>query len=185
MFIRNWHRMDSAPQLLQAHAEPTLNRSIARQTLHHGPRKISVKQRATGHRPRGLRSCNRSVVAPRGRFRRYAMPHPRLLIVSLSTVLLSACVVAPYPRHVVYAEPVGYDSVVVEVAPPPPYVEVIPVMPYAGAFWVGGYWGWNAGRHQWVPGRWDRARPGYNWRPHAWVQQGGRWHMHAGGWARF
>ena len=113
------------------------------------------------------------------------MLHPKLLIVSLSAILLSACVVAPYPRNVVYAEPRGYDSVVVvDAAPPPLYVEVTPVMPYAGAFWIGGYWGWNAGRHQWVPGRWDRARPGYNWRPHAWVQQGGRWHLHAGGWAR-
>ena len=114
------------------------------------------------------------------------MPHPKLLVVSLSAILLSACVVAPYPRQVVYAEPGGYGSVVVvDAAPPPPYVEVIPVMPYVGAFWIGGYWGWNAGRHQWVPGRWDRARAGYSWRPNAWVQQGGRWHQHAGGWSRY
>ena len=127
------------------------------------------------------------------------MPRSRLLIASLSSaLLLSACVVAPYyPRRAVYSEPVPvgggyagggggvYDSdVIVDVAPPAPYVEVVPVIPFAGAIWIGGYWGWNGGRHQWVPGRWDRGRPGYNWRPHAWVQQGGRWHLHGGGWAR-
>jgi hypothetical protein len=47
------------------------------------------------------------------------MPRIKLLVVSLSAVmLLSACVVAPYPRRVVYTEPVPVDSqVVVDVAP--------------------------------------------------------------------
>ena len=122
------------------------------------------------------------------------MLRPRLLLVSssaalLSAVSLTACVVAPYPRRVVYNEPVAigaYDqqTVVVDVAPPAPYVEVVPVIPYPGAIWIGGYWGWNGGSHHWQPGRWDRGRPGYNWRPHAWVNQGGRWHLHGGGWVR-
>jgi hypothetical protein len=115
------------------------------------------------------------------------MPRIKLLLVSMSAVmLLSACVVAPYPRRVVYTEPVPVDSqVVVDVAPPAPYVEVVPAIPYPGAIWIGGYWGWYGGRHQWYPGRWDRGRPGYQYRPHAWVNQGGRWHLHGGGWARF
>ena len=123
----------------------------------------------------------------------------RLLIVPLSAVLLSACVVAPYPaRRVVYAQPVpaysqpGYsqpvpvdgDYVVVDMAPPAPYVEVVPLIPFAGAFWIGGYWGWNGGRHHWVAGRWEQPRPGYGWRPQVWAQQGGRWHLHSGGWVR-
>ncbi len=123
----------------------------------------------------------------------------RLLIVPLAAALLSACVVAPYPAHrVVYSQPVpaysqpGYAQpvpvdgaeIVVDVAPPAPYVEVVPVIPFAGAIWIGGYWGWYGGRHQWVPGRWDQPRPGYGWRPHAWVQQGGRWYLHGGGWVR-
>ena len=125
------------------------------------------------------------------------MLNPRLLIASLSaTMLLSACVVAPYPRRVVYTEPVpaggpvppvGYEQqpdVVVDLAPPAPYVEVVPAIPFAGAIWVGGYWGWYGTRHQWVPGRWERPRAGYAWRPHAWVQIGGRWHLRGGGWVR-
>jgi hypothetical protein len=115
------------------------------------------------------------------------MPRIKLLVVSMSAVmLLSACVVAPYPRRVVYGEPVPVDSqVVVDVAPPAPYVEVVPAIPFPGAIWIGGYWGWYGGRHQWMPGRWDHPRPGYQYRPHAWVNQGGRWHLHGGGWARF
>jgi hypothetical protein len=122
------------------------------------------------------------------------MLQARLLVLSLASVasaaLLSACVVAPYPQRVVYAQPIPAVSdtepggVVVDVPPPAPYVEVVPPVPFAGAIWLGGYWGWNGGRHAWVPGRWDHPRPGYGWRPHAWVQQGGRWHLHQGGWER-
>lgn len=123
-----------------------------------------------------------------------------LLIVPLAAAsLLSACVVAPYPaRRVVYAQPaptyaqpvpaysqpVEDDEVVVDVAPPAPYVEVVPAIPFAGAIWIGGYWGWSGGRHHWVPGRWEGPRSGYGWRPHAWVQQGGHWHLRGGGWVR-
>jgi hypothetical protein len=114
---------------------------------------------------------------------------------ALSALTLSACVVAPYPQRVVYSQPVpagqaaggqysdGVEAVV-DVAPPAPYVEVVPAIPFAGAIWIGGYWGWQGGRHTWVPGRWDHPRPGYAWRPHAWVQQGGRWQLHSGGWVR-
>jgi len=120
------------------------------------------------------------------------MLHPRLLIAApLCALLLSACVVSPYPQRVVYSQPVPAgqytteESVVVDVPPPAPYVEVVPAVPFSGAVWIGGYWGWQGGRHHWVPGRWEHPRPGYQWRPHAWVNQGGRWHLHGGGWARF
>ena len=126
---------------------------------------------------------------------------PRLLIVPLAAAsLLSACVVAPYPaRRVVYTQPAPVYSqpvpeyaqgvpddggVVVDIAPPAPYVEVVPAIPFPGAVWIGGYWGWSSGRHHWVPGRWDRPRPGYAWRPYGWAPQGGRWHLHGGGWVR-
>ena len=114
-------------------------------------------------------------------------------VAGVSAAALSACVVAPYPQRV-YTQPVpvaaapapGYEGdVIVDVAPPPPQVEVVPAIPYAGAIWIGGYWGWRGGRHYWVPGRWEAPRPGYQYRPHAWVQQGGHWHLRAGGWVRF
>ncbi|HEY4068607.1 MAG TPA: hypothetical protein VGM74_17015 [Burkholderiaceae bacterium] len=113
---------------------------------------------------------------------------------------------APYPpQRVVYAQPVpaplpapvqyqsdvqpvpSYEAeapLVVDVAPPPPMVEVVPALPFAGALWIGGYWGWSGGRHQWIGGHYERPRPGYAWRPHAWVNVGGRWHSQGGGWVR-
>ena len=115
------------------------------------------------------------------------MLQPRLSIVSLSVVVLSACVVAPYPYQAAYysgAGPAGSVVVVADTPPPAPYVEVVPAIPYAGAVWLGGYWGWNGGRHQWVPGRWEQPRPGYSWRPYAWTQHGGPWQLNAGGWVR-
>jgi hypothetical protein len=104
--------------------------------------------------------------------------------VVVSTLALSACVVAPYPRQSAYYPEGSGSGVVVDVAPPAPYVEVVPAVPFAGAVWIGGYWGWSGGRHSWVPGRWDRPRSGYGWTPHRWEQRGGRWHLHEGGWSR-
>ncbi len=108
------------------------------------------------------------------------MPKLKVVLVALSALATSACVVAPYPRYAV-AEP-AYEGPAVYVAPPAPYVEVIPVIPFPGAIWIGGYWGWSGGRHQWVPGRWDRPRVGYAWRPHAWLHIGGQWRLRGGGW---
>ena len=116
------------------------------------------------------------------------LPRPRfLLIAPIAALLLSACVVAPYPRYGGYSQPVPADGgVIVDVPPPAPYVEVVPAIPFAGAVWLRGYWGWHGGshRHHWVPGRWDRPRPGHQWRPHTWVPRGERWHSQGGGWYR-
>ena len=96
-----------------------------------------------------------------------------------AALALSACVVAPYPRY-------AYDDdvAVATVAPPPVYAEVRPVVPFGGAVWIDGHWGWSGGRHVWVGGRWDRPRPGYVYAPHRWVQGGGQWHLRGGGWVR-
>jgi hypothetical protein len=68
--------------------------------------------------------------------------------------------------------------------PPEPVVEVIPPIPFPGAVWLGGYWGyggrgwgWNRGywerppRHGavWAPGYWHHTGPrGWGWRPGHW-----------------
>lgn len=131
----------------------------------------------------------------------------RAAVILLCVASLSACVVAPYRGYgggggyygggggggVRYGQPVppvnpvgSYDQpvVIVDVPPPAPYVEVIPVLPFIGALWIAGYWGWQSGRHYWVPGRYERARPGYGWNAHSWVPQGGRWQLQGGGWYR-
>lgn len=113
-----------------------------------------------------------------------------LVVLAAATAVLSGCVVAPYPRRaVVYAPPPAYENsppeVYVDIPPPAPYVEVIPVLPFAGAVWIGGYWGWRSGRHHWVPGRYEAPRPGYGWSPHRWhhAPRGG-WYLRGGGWVR-
>ena len=124
------------------------------------------------------------------------MARPRIMVLTLlAAATLSACVVAPYypqrggydSQRGGYAEP-AYNSgpplAVVDAPPPTPYAEVIPVIPFVGALWIGGYWGWGGGRHNWVPGYWERPRPGYVWRPHRWEPISGRWQLHGGAWAR-
>ena len=105
-----------------------------------------------------------------------------LLLAVAASALLSACIVVPAHHGGGYYA--GGPTVVVDAPPPAPYAEVVPVVPYPGAVWISGYWGWSGGRHQWVPGYYERPRPGYRYEPHRWESQGGRWHLHAGGWIR-
>jgi hypothetical protein len=110
------------------------------------------------------------------------MPIRTIALAAFCSAALSACVVAPVGPPYGYA-PAG-DVVVTDVAPPAPYYEPVPVVPFAGAVWINGYWGWSGGRHVWVGGRYEHARPGYSWQPHRWVYQDRRWHLHEGHWAR-
>ena len=106
----------------------------------------------------------------------------RLAVAAAFIGALSACVVAPVGRPYAYA-PAG-EFIVADVAPPAPYVEVVPVAPYAGAVWLNGYWGWRGGRHQWVGGHYEQPRAGYAWAPHRWVQHDNRWHLEGGVWLK-
>jgi len=72
----------------------------------------------------------------------------------------------------------------IQVAPPPPRVEVVPP-PRVGYVWAPGYWRWNGRRHVWIQGSWVRERRGWHWEPDAWVQgPNGRWHLSRGHWVR-
>ncbi len=92
-----------------------------------------------------------------------------LFAAAFCTAALAACVVAPVPPYGAPAAPYGYASdgeIVAAVAPPAPYVETVPAAPFVGAVWIGGYWGYHGGRHEWVPGRYEAPRPGYRYEPH-------------------
>lgn len=112
---------------------------------------------------------------------------------------LGGCVVAPVGyRHrggggggVGHGDPgSGYpqgavEGPVVEIAPPPPQYEVIPVAPVAGWIWIGGHWSWQASRHVWIGGRWAAPLPGHVWVGPRWVQVHPRgWRYHGGYWRR-
>ncbi len=97
---------------------------------------------------------------------------------------LSGCIVAPPRPYYAAPAPVVYAAPVVQVAPPPPQVEVVGVPPVAGYIWIGGYWNWVGGRHVWVGGRWEAPRPGYRWVPHRWERVGNGYQLREGHWER-
>ena len=73
--------------------------------------------------------------------------------------------------------------VVIDVAPPPARVEVVPA-PRAGYVWAPGYWRWDHGHHVWVKGYWVRERHGHHWVAHRWEEHDKRWRFEVGHWDR-
>lgn len=71
----------------------------------------------------------------------------------------------------------------IDVAPPPPRVEVVPA-PRAGYVWAPGYWDYNGHKHVWAKGHWVREHHGHHWVEDRWVQNGDRWHRERGHWDR-
>jgi hypothetical protein len=74
----------------------------------------------------------------------------------------------------------------VPVEPPPPRVEVVPVVPMErreAEFWQPGYWRWNGHAHEWVEGRYvARPRAGATWVPGRWERRGPGWVYVEGRW---
>lgn len=94
---------------------------------------------------------------------------------AIATAALTALLSAP--AHAQRA------SIVVQIAPPVPQVEVVPVVP-RGKVWVPGYWQWNGSQHVWVRGQVSTHRSGYVWAPARWVEKNGRWEFREGIWVR-
>jgi hypothetical protein len=73
----------------------------------------------------------------------------------------------------------------INVAPPAPQVEVVPVTPSPRHVWIPGHWQWRPPirRHVWVPGHFA-VRPAINrvWIPAQWVNEGGFWVFRPGRW---
>lgn len=99
------------------------------------------------------------------------------------TLALGGCVVSPlYPRYDRYS---SEEGPVVNTAPPPSQYEAMPAAPGPGYVWIGGYWGWNLGRHVWIGGRWMLPpAAGHAWVPGYWGRHGGGWRYHGGYWRR-
>jgi hypothetical protein len=72
----------------------------------------------------------------------------------------------------------GY--VYVQVGPPAPIVETVPVSPGPGYVWVGGYYRWNGDRYVWVHGRY--VRHAGHWCGGHWRHEHRGWYWVAGGW---
>lgn len=94
---------------------------------------------------------------------------------------LSGCVIAPLPPSGPYR---SEEGPVIDNPPPPPQYEPVPVAPAVGYVWIGGYWGWRAGRHVWIGGRWALPPAGHVWVPGYWGRYGPGWRWNGGYWGR-
>ena len=75
-------------------------------------------------------------------------------------------------------------EVVVQRAPPPETVEVVPSTPSAEVVWIKGHWHWNGSDWTWVRGRYETRRVGYRWVPAHYEQRGPNWVYVRGHWGR-
>ena len=93
----------------------------------------------------------------------------------LSLAFLTSCALAA-PAH-------AQLNLSINLAPPAPQYEVVPVM-QPGYVWAPGYWGWSGERHVWVHGRPIAQREGYRWAPDRWDQRDQGYYRTAGHWER-
>lgn len=92
----------------------------------------------------------------------------------LLAVLLSAGAALPALAQI---------SININVAPPQPQYEAVPVLAPTQA-WAPGYWAWTGERHVWVAGRPMMKRDGYRWAPDRWEQNGNGYQRQPGYWVR-
>ncbi len=94
-------------------------------------------------------------------------------------VAAAAMFAAPSIAHAQYVVP----EVRVNIAPPPPRVEVRTVQPSANHMWIAGHWAWRYGRHEWISGHWaEPPNAGMVWEPAHWRAVGGQWSFIEGHW---
>lgn len=106
----------------------------------------------------------------------------RLAAASAFALALGGCVIAPLgPYRSPYASEAGP---VVDIPPPQAQYEAVPAAPGPGYAWIGGYWGWNLGRHAWIGGRWALPPGGHAWVPGYWGRHDRGWRWHGGYWGR-
>lgn len=104
--------------------------------------------------------------------------------------LLAGCYVvpigAPHGRGPGGGRGGGHDDggAWVQVPPPAPRYEPIPVAPGPGYLWIGGYWSWQVNRHVWIGGRWALPPAGHVWVPHRWDRGRRGWSERPGHWGR-
>lgn len=92
----------------------------------------------------------------------------------LSLVLAASAFAAPAYAQV---------SVNINLAPPAPQYEAVPVLS-PGYVWAPGYWGWNGDRHIWIRGRSIVQRDGFRWQPDRWEQRDRGYFRTGGHWQR-
>ena len=98
-----------------------------------------------------------------------------LLVVGVLTMAMIGCLA--------YVPPPPPDAVYAPGPPPAPVVETVPVIPFPGAVWIGGYWGWGPAGYYWNRGYYGRPpHPGGTWVPGGWHHHSRGYYYHPGRW---
>jgi hypothetical protein len=94
------------------------------------------------------------------------------------TLLALACSAAPLAVQagIDIGINLGGPEVVIQGRPPQERIEVIPLSPGPGYFWIRGHWAWRHEHWEWISGRYERpAQPGGVWIAGQWVARGNGW----------
>ena len=96
-------------------------------------------------------------------------------------VMMALVGAAPMAQAQVFR--VSVPEVRVNLAPPPPRVEVQMARPSPNHTWIAGHWAWSNNAHVWLSGHWMLApNQGMVWEAARWTQQGGGWVFVEGHW---
>jgi hypothetical protein len=78
-----------------------------------------------------------------------------------------------------------YGGAYVQIGPPAPIYEAVPVSPGPAYYWQSGYWSWNGYRYVWIHGRYAyRPYNGATWHGGHWAHGPGGWYWRPGHWGR-
>jgi hypothetical protein len=104
----------------------------------------------------------------------------KLRNVLLACVFLTGSAAAALP-----ASAQVYGGAYIQVGPPAPIVETVPVAPGPSYYWIPGYWRWNGYRYAWAAGYYGyRPYAGAVWHRGYWGHAPGGWYWHGGHWGR-
>jgi len=74
-------------------------------------------------------------------------------------------------------------NIIIQQAPPPQRVEMIPAE-RPGYAWDPGHWRWEGRGYGWVPGHWQPVMRHGRWEPGHWEAHGPNWYWREGHWIR-
>src|ERR1700733_7551120 len=104
-------------------------------------------------------------------------------------VPVAGCVAAVFVSGCATQEEVAVQApapaeVVVQSAPPPEKMEVVPVAPSTDHVWIRGHWHWDGVQWVWRGGQYELRRVGYRWVPARYEQRGPAFYYIPGHWGR-
>jgi WXXGXW repeat (2 copies) len=106
-------------------------------------------------------------------------------MMKLRNALLACAFFAGTATAVLPASAQVYGGAYIQIGPPAPVVETLPVSPGPAYYWIPGYWRWNGYRYAWAHGYYAyRPYAGAIWRPGHWYHAPGGWYWRGGHWGR-